>query len=223
MICSHLVATTLVSISTLVFALPAPPKEPTFSVGGRAISTSPFFDRQHVYGNAPATKPKNTVVLPDQHINLQPTASGNLQSTHPVAVQEYTRGVPQPPRQGYVKVSPGRWGDINHYAATYPCKRSPGAPCTLSPKVMESLAAEGKSASTFAKVLKGTGSALGRAGRLAAGPEGMVATAAIDNAILGYQTSSKYNGVMKNFGRDYEQAAMRARFNTRGGGAGTSW
>ena len=213
---------TLVSISTLVIAMPVPPTvpvpptEPTFSVGGAPISTSPLFDRQHVYGNAPATKFKNTVVLPDQHVNLQPTVSGNLQSTHPVAIQEFKKGVPQPPRQGYVKVSQGRWGDINHYAATYPCKRSPGAPCPLP-------AAGVTGGSRF-------GSALGRAGRFAAGPEGMVASAAIDNAMLGYRTSSKYDGMMTNGGRDYDRAhayvpyiAQQRASGFQGGGAGSTW
>ena len=177
-------------LSLSVDALPAPPKEPTFSVGGTPKSTSPYFNGQHIYGNAPnvPNKPKNTIITPNQHVQLQPTPSGNLQSTHPVAVQEFKKGVPQAPRQGYIKVSEGRYGDINHFAACYR-KRSPGA-CKLP------VGASGTgAAASFA----------GKVGRVLGGPEAAVVTTALDNAVLGYQTSAKYNELLKNGGRDYDE------------------
>ena len=178
-----------------VDGLPAPPKEPTFSVGGTPKSTSPYFNGQHIYGNAPnvPNKPKNTIITPNQHVQLQPTPSGNLQSTHPVAVQEFKKGVPQAPRQGYIKVSEGKYGDINHYAATYPCKRSPGA-CKLPTGGGGAYGA----ASTFGRYA-------GKVGRVLGGPEAAVLTTAVDNAVLGYQTSAKYNELLKNGGRDFQE------------------
>lgn len=177
-----------------VDAIPAPPKEPTFAVGGTPKSTSPYFDKNHIYGNGPtvANKPKNTIIAPNQHVELQPTPSGNLQSTHPVAVQEFKNGEPQATRQGYIKVSEGKYGDINHYAATYPCKRSPGA-CKLP------VGASGVgAASSFGKYA-------GKVGRVLGGPEAAVVATAVDNAVLGYQTSAKYNELLKNGGRDHEE------------------
>ena len=200
---------------------PAPPREPTFSVGGAPISTSPYFNGQHIYGNAPNVpkKPINTIIAPNQQVDLQRTPSGNLQSTHPVAVQEFRHGVPQPPRQGVIRVSEGRYGDINHFAGCYR-KRSPGAcgPPRAAPAAPVAAAGGGGGIRGAAGTI---GRYAGRAASVLGGPWGTIASTAVDNGVLGYQTSSKYNEKLRNGGRDYEAAhAWKPPSSPAGGGGG---
>jgi hypothetical protein len=181
-------------------------KPPTFSVNGKPKATSDYFKGQHVYGSAPnlPTKVKNTIVAPNQNIDLKRTPSGNLVSTHPARVQEHRfNAATGPVRDGYVKVSEGKFGDINHYASTDFCKRSP-VPCVKRPTAVagkKPLAAAGTA------VTRRVGSAaLAGAARVAAGPEAAIGAAAVDNAVLGYKTAAKYNALLKGGGKAYEQA-----------------